>query len=148
MTPLQQGSGAFLILLNIFLLSIFIFMYFRMLILAKMGAEVVQHVGQKHRHDRLPSLIDKIATRTPNRPVVSLSQSQCLEDGSQYIRFGDLLRAASKRSYRMLQKLRESESFKNLSYISPQDVCHIILLLAAAKTGYRVRLPHDGLDQG
>ena len=112
------------------------------------GRELILNDHQNYGHKPWPSLIDEIAARTPGRPFVSLPRSQYLEDGFPDITIGDLARAANRCSWWILQELKRSRSFETLTYIGPQDICYIIMLLAAAKTAYQVRFYCGDFDQG
>ena len=98
----------------------------------------------------LPTLIDKIAARRPNRPFISLPiNNDDLSEEYRDFTFGDFARAVDRCAWWIISKLgrygveREGKPERRvLAYVGPQDVRYAVLMLGAVKGGYTVRSVH------
>ena len=95
----------------------------------------------------LPTLIDDIAARRPNRPFISLPiNNDDISHGYRDFTFSDFARAVDRCAWWIVSKLgRCGEDEKKdgtgiLAYVGPQDVRYPVLMLGAAKAGYTVGL--------
>lgn len=94
----------------------------------------------------LPTLIDNIAVRRPNRPFISLPiNNDDLSHGYKDFTFSEFALAVDRCAWWIVSKLGrcredEKDGTRILTYVGPQDVRYPVLMLGAAKAGYTVRL--------
>ena len=88
----------------------------------------------------LPSLIDEIAERDPERPYVSISQTSSAQDGYKDISFSSFAKAVNRCSWWMEEQLGRGHGFETLAYMGPQDLMYPVLIMASIKTGYKVSM--------
>lgn len=86
----------------------------------------------------IPTLIDDLATRDPERVLFSIPRTASIEDGFEDITFSVLARAINNCAFWIERTLQRIEKFETLNYVGPQDLRYVILLLAGIKTGYQV----------
>ena len=95
----------------------------------------------------LPTLIDEIAARRPDRPFISLPiNNDNLSEGYKDFSYSDFARAVDRCAWWIVSKLGRwvSENEKRsetriLAYVGPQDVRYVVMMLGAVKAGYTVR---------
>ena len=95
----------------------------------------------------LPTLIDEIAARRPDRPFLSLPiNDDDLSEGYRDFKYGDFARAVDKCASWIVSFLGRCESeekmseTRTLAYVGMQDVRYAVLMLGAVKAGYTVRV--------
>ena len=87
----------------------------------------------------IPSLIDALAATEPEKTFISVSRTVDPRDGFENITFATLARAVNRCAWWLYEELGQSESFDTLyTQLPPQDLRHPILVVAAAKVGYKV----------
>ena len=95
----------------------------------------------------LPTLIDEIATRRPDRPFLSLPiNDDDLSEGYRDFTYSNFARAVDRCAWWIVSLLGRYESeekrseTRTLAYVGPQDVRNALLMLGAVKAGYTVRI--------
>jgi len=93
------------------------------------------HYGQR----LIPTLVDDIAQSDPERVYVSIARSTDLQDGFRDISYRVFAQAVDRCSWLIERELARSPSFETITYIGPVNLLYQIIVLAAAKTGHKVR---------
>ena len=94
----------------------------------------------------LPTLIDEIAARRPDRPFISLPvNNDDLSEGYRDFTYSDFAKAVDRCAWWIVSLLGRCENEKSsqdrtLAYVGPQDVRYGVLMLGAVKGGYTVRV--------
>ncbi|KAI5918368.1 hypothetical protein F4810DRAFT_704251 [Camillea tinctor] len=88
----------------------------------------------------LPSLVDEIAQTDPHRVLYSVAKTQNPEDGSEDIGAKTFAQAVDRCAWHIEEHLGRGQGFPTLTYLGPQDLVYGILVLACAKTGYKLLL--------
>ena len=86
----------------------------------------------------LPTLVDKIAKNDPSMifceiPVSSATYLQ----GFRKITYGQFSMAVDGAAWWLRMELGKSQTFETLTYIGPNDLRYLILVLGAVKAGYK-----------
>ena len=96
----------------------------------------------KAQHDYgrrlIPSLIDELATSTPERTYCYLPLHTRIEDGFRAITYRRFSNAINACAWWMVAELGTSKDFATLAYLGPSDLRNTIIILAAIKTGHKV----------
>ncbi len=98
----------------------------------------------------LPTLIDELAARRPNRPFISLPiNNDNLSARYRDFTYGDFAQAVDRCAWWIVEKLgrcgvegEDEDGRRILAYVGPQDVRYAVLMLGAVKGGYTVRNVH------
>src|SRR4051812_32218320 len=87
----------------------------------------------------LPITIDAIALSDPEKTWASIPKSSNLSDGFRDISFGMFANAINRLAWFIEEKLGRSETFATVMYMGVPDIRHFMVIIAAMKTGYKVR---------
>ncbi|KAM0444808.1 hypothetical protein ACHAQK_002326 [Fusarium lateritium] len=85
----------------------------------------------------LPSLVDEIAVKDPNRVLYSITKTEDPADGFQDITAAEVARGVNRCAWHIEEHLGRGENFPTLAFMGPQDPIYAILVLACMKTGYK-----------
>jgi acyl-coenzyme A synthetase/AMP-(fatty) acid ligase len=90
----------------------------------------------------LPSLIDKIATSTPDRVYASIPKDDTdISQGFKNITYADFAQAINALSWWLDETLgKADDAFPTFAYFGPRDLGYCIVVVAAAKVGRKVLL--------
>ncbi|KAH0380094.1 acetyl-CoA synthetase-like protein, partial [Aureobasidium melanogenum] len=90
----------------------------------------------------LPTLIDDIATATPNRVYASVPRDDAdISKGFKDITYAELARAVDALSWWLDETLGKADgTFSTFAYFGPRDLGYAIVVVAAAKVGRKVLL--------
>jgi acyl-coenzyme A synthetase/AMP-(fatty) acid ligase len=90
----------------------------------------------------LPSLIDKIATSTPDRVYASIPKDDTdISQGFKNITYADFAQAIDALSWWLDETLGKANgTFPTFAYFGPRDLGYCIVVVAAAKVGRKVLL--------
>ncbi|KAG9666459.1 acetyl-CoA synthetase-like protein, partial [Aureobasidium melanogenum] len=90
----------------------------------------------------LPTLIDDIATTTPNRVYASVPRDDTdISKGFKDITYAELARAVDALSWWLDETLGKADgTFSTFAYFGPRDLGYAIVVVAAAKVGRKVLL--------
>lgn len=90
----------------------------------------------------LPTLIDEIATTTPNRVYASIPRDDAdMSNGFRDVTYADFARAIDEFAFWLDSALgRADGTFPTFAYFGPRDLGYAIVVVAAAKVGRKVLL--------
>ncbi|KAI4853541.1 acetyl-CoA synthetase-like protein [Aureobasidium sp. EXF-8845] len=90
----------------------------------------------------LPSLIDEVATTTPDRVYASIPKDdKDISQGFKNITYADFARAIDALSWWLDETLgKADDTFPTFAYFGPRDLGYCIVVVAAAKVGRKVLL--------
>ncbi|KAI4716999.1 acetyl-CoA synthetase-like protein [Aureobasidium sp. EXF-10727] len=90
----------------------------------------------------LPTLIDDVATTTPNRVYASIPRDDSdMSKGFKDITYADFARAIDALSWWLDETLGKTDgTFPTFAYFGPRDLGYAIVVVAAAKVGRKVLL--------
>lgn len=94
-----------------------------------------QEFGQR----LLPNLIDDIARSSPERVFAVVAKDADPKDGLEDITYSTLSRAINRCAWWLEGVLGSNDAFRTITYMGPLDLLYPVLMLAATKTGYKVR---------
>lgn len=100
-----------------------------------MANQVLPPYGQR----LVLQVLDELAVAEPQRVYAAIPRTADVKDGFQDITISDLARCVNFASKWIEEKFGSSTSFETITYIGLSDLRGIITLLAAIKTGYKVR---------
>ncbi len=87
----------------------------------------------------LNHVVDDTARENPEMPYAELPLSPTsFDEGFRKVSYRDLSNAINGMAWWMSRTLGPGKDFETLSYLGPNDLRHIILLLGAVKAGYKV----------
>ncbi|KAL8828592.1 MAG: hypothetical protein Q9191_002493 [Dirinaria sp. TL-2023a] len=89
----------------------------------------------------LPSLIDEIAAQSPDRPWVSLPETQVMEDGFRDLSYRCLANSINRMAWWLEKAVGKSEDHETVAYLGPPDVRYYVVCIVAAKVGYKAFFP-------
>ncbi|KAI1813507.1 hypothetical protein GGS20DRAFT_553164 [Poronia punctata] len=84
----------------------------------------------------LPSLVDEIALDDPHRILYSFTKTSDPADGFLDVNARTFARAVDRFSWYLEDKLGPAHNSPTVTYMGPQDIIYVILILACSKTGY------------
>lgn len=85
----------------------------------------------------IPKLVDEIAEANPQRPFISIPRSSSIDDGYKDISYHIFAQAVNRCSW-LLEKELGRGTGSTIFYIGPLDIRHLIVILAAVKSGHVV----------
>ncbi|KAH0085498.1 acetyl-CoA synthetase-like protein, partial [Aureobasidium melanogenum] len=90
----------------------------------------------------LPTLVDEIATTTPNRVYASVPKDDAdMSKGFKDVTYADFARAIDALSWWLEETLGKADgTFPTFAYFGPRDLGYAIVVVAAAKVGRKVLL--------
>lgn len=88
----------------------------------------------------VPIIVDETAKANPGKVFASIPRTGDLKDGFVNVSFGDFARAINRTARWMEDVLGLCTTFETLAYIGTSDLRYYILMVAAAKVGYKVRM--------
>ena len=86
----------------------------------------------------IPSLIDELATSTPQRIYWYLPLHTRIEDGFRALTYRSFSNAINACAWWIVAEFGKSKDFATLAYLGPSDLRNTIIILAAIKTGHKV----------
>jgi acyl-CoA synthetase (AMP-forming)/AMP-acid ligase II len=98
------------------------------------GFEILQRARRL-----VPSVVDSLSHDEPDFPVYSIPCKGQVQNGYIDVSARQLARAVDRTAWWLQGLIGRSEAFETVSYLGPQDIRYCIVLLAAAKTGRKVR---------
>jgi acyl-CoA synthetase (AMP-forming)/AMP-acid ligase II len=89
-----------------------------------------------------PHLVDDIAQREPQRECFSVPRSSDPKDGWRPVTFKQYANAINHVAHRIIDISGHppAGTFPTIAYIGPNDARYVVMLLAAVKAGYKVRV--------
>lgn len=95
----------------------------------------------------VPQVLDELATTDPKRVYAAIPKTSDVKDGYQDVTVADLARCVNFMAKWIEDKFGRSDAFETITYVGLSDLRGIVTLLAAIKTGYKVRkIPHDCIN--
>ena len=89
----------------------------------------------------VPQVLDELAVTDPKRVYAAIPKTADVKDGYQDITVADLARCVNFTAKWIEDKFGRSDVFETITYVGLSDLRGIVTLLAAIKTGYKVREP-------
>lgn len=88
----------------------------------------------------LPTLIDQIAEKDPERECLQAPRSSEPSDGWKVITWKSMSNAVNRAAHRIVNLCGRPEpnTFPTIAYIGPNDVRYIVTMVACVKAGYKV----------
>ena len=99
---------------------------------------IVQHTADYGRR-LIPNLIDEYARKVPDKTYCFVARSLQVEDGFEAISYSRFANAINRCSFWMEAELGRGQNFDTVAYLGPFDLRTAILIVAAIKTGHKVR---------
>jgi len=98
--------------------------------------------GPKYGKRLIANIIDETAEKDPERTFVAIPRSSDPKDGWRDITYKQFANAVNRLAHRIVETFGEAppKIFPTIAYIGPNDVRYVILLTAAVKTGYQVKV--------
>ena len=90
-----------------------------------------------------PPTIDEIARGDPERICFSIPRTSDLSDGFRDITFKRFSNAINRTAWFIESAIRRSSIFETILYMGAPDIRHYVVLVAAMKTGHKVRSLHE-----
>jgi acyl-CoA synthetase (AMP-forming)/AMP-acid ligase II len=91
------------------------------------------------RKKLLNHIVDDIARAHPNAPYAEIPvSSTSFDQGFRKVSYRAFANAINGMAWWLEKTLGKGQSFETLAYIGPNDLRHVILLLAAVKAGFKV----------
>lgn len=87
----------------------------------------------------VPQVLDELAVTDPERVYAAVPKTANVKDGYQDITVADLASCVNFTAKWIEKKFGTSADFETITYIGLSDLRGIVTLLAAIKTGYKVR---------
>lgn len=87
----------------------------------------------------VPQVLDELANTDPQRVYAAIPRTADVKDGYQDITVADLARCVNFTAKWIEGKFGRNTNFETITYIGLSDLRGIVTLLAAIKTGYKVR---------
>ncbi|KAH8779796.1 nonribosomal peptide synthetase [Diaporthe sp. PMI_573] len=86
----------------------------------------------------LPTLIDQVSSRDPDRECFQIPRSSEPSDGWRVLTWKDMANAVNRCAHRIVEVCGtpEKDTFPTIAYLGPNDVRYIVLMVAAVKAGY------------
>lgn len=104
-----------------------------------MASQELQSYGKR----LVPQVLDELASTDPQRVYAAIPKTAEVKDGYQDITVADLARAVNFTAKWIEDKFGKGINFDTITYIGLSDLRGVVTLLAAIKTGYKVRLLID-----
>ncbi|CAD6576361.1 MAG: hypothetical protein ASARMPRED_007703 [Alectoria sarmentosa] len=92
-------------------------------------------------HRLIPSLVDEYARNDPEYVFALIPRTVNFADGLQKITISTFARAVNEIAWRCESVLGKSTDFDTIAYIGPTDLRYWVIVIAAAKAGYKTLLP-------
>lgn len=86
----------------------------------------------------LPSVLDDIAQKQPDRLYAAIPKTANISDGFLDITVADLARCVNFTARWLEDSVGRSSSFETITYIGVSDLRGVVAFLAAVKCGYKV----------
>lgn len=87
----------------------------------------------------VPQVLDELATTDPDRVYAAIPKTADVKGGYRDVTVAELARCVDYTAKWMEAKFGRSESFETITYLGLSDLRGITTLLAAIKTGFKVR---------
>ena len=100
----------------------------------------MQDFFQTYGQRPLPSFIDEIACKDPERPYVSIARSSDARHGFRSLDFLTLANCINRCSWWIEEQIGKGRDFDTISYMGPPDLLYAILIVSANKTGHKVSI--------
>lgn len=88
----------------------------------------------------IPTLIDRVAIEDPTRECMQVPNTSDPSDGWKAITWKQMANAVNLCAHRIIEICGkpEDKSFPTIAYIGPNDARYVVIMIAAAKAGYKV----------
>lgn len=86
----------------------------------------------------IPSLIDEIASCTPQKIYCYMPLMTRIEDDFQAVTYKTFSNAINACAWWIENEIGKGEYFTTLAYLGPSDLRNIIFIIAAIQTGHKV----------
>ncbi|KAH8193913.1 hypothetical protein TruAng_011919 [Truncatella angustata] len=90
----------------------------------------------------IPNIIDELAETKPEGEAFQIPCSADPKDGSKVVTWKEYANAVNHVAWRIIETCGEPEkgAFPTISYIGPNDARYVVIMVAAIKAGYKVRI--------
>ena len=96
------------------------------------------HSHIPHGQRLLPTVIDEISEKEPEKVFAIIPRTLNLDDGFVNVTYRDFGNAINRMAAWLEEKMGRSSSFKTLAYMGPSDIGYFIMTIAACKVGFKV----------
>ena len=107
-------------------------------------------LSQRNPQRLAPQILDEVTKTEPDREYAQIPISLTgYDEGFRKVTYSMLANAVNFMAWWLTDTLGSGKDFETLSYIGPNDLMHVVLVLSAVKAGYKVSTVtsvHMGLD--
>ena len=98
--------------------------------------------GPQYGKRLIVNIIDETAEKDPDRQFLAIPRSSDPKDGWRDITFREFANVVNRFAHRIVETFGEAppKTFPTFAYIGPNDVRYVVLMAAAVKAGYQVRV--------